>query len=284
MAIRSEYIKRDMRLKIHVSCRDLNSEIEIEKTFADLYKALEKIVESLEDKSIYFFSIEIECGSNTMEPETVGYPQAAYPEGEYNPWEAQRLDFWLSAFKAPHLHQRIKDWFVRLEEVLEQIKGYKRSTEGLWEDEYTQFCEPLISYLANCDIEFVPYYTRLLRRWDLMHEVKQLEVIDAIFRKFGACAETEELLYCRVVETEGQHEIDQVEKLFPFLQEEYGDFTKSLLFRRMVARWHAKELELRTETANAWNSAEWFIFKGCSHKELEDGAKRILDDVVGKSK
>lgn len=98
------------------------------------------------------------------------------------------------------------------------------------EESYTQFAEPLVSNLAIWDLAFVPYYTRLLRLWDLHAEVHQVGVVDAIVRKFGRCAEVEELIFARVAETESQHGIEQLDDLYSFLLEQYGDFTSSDLY------------------------------------------------------
>jgi len=66
--------------------------------------------------------------------------------------------------RAPHLRRRAKDWIVRIEKTL-------KLAETLWEDDETQFGEPLATHMALLDAEFVPYYTRLLRLWDQGHEV-----------------------------------------------------------------------------------------------------------------
>ena len=87
-------------------------------------------------------------------------------------------------------------WIVRIEKTLKLAETLSRSTSSLWEDDVTQFGEPLAAHMALLDVEFVPYYTRLLRLWDQGHQVHMGGAVVEIVNKHGVRAETEELILC----------------------------------------------------------------------------------------
>lgn len=70
------------------------------------------------------------------------------------------------------------------------------------------------------------------------HEVFQGEAITAIFDKYGLCAETEDLLICRMDKGLGQHGYEQMEHFTPALEAHYGDLAQSDFLRRLVQQNH----------------------------------------------
>jgi hypothetical protein len=60
-----------------------------------------------------------------------------------------------------------------------------RSTSSLWEDDTTQFGEPLMLLLAILDITFVAQYQKFLELWDLDHQVEIWAAVDAIVQHHG---------------------------------------------------------------------------------------------------
>jgi hypothetical protein len=195
MAVRVEYDEDQCQLVVQVACKDVKSDREIENTFNDLDTALGKIEEKL-DSDIPFFLIDIEAKGvrpalGLFHPYEDG---AEYDLGSRNPWEVFCPPFWTKTIGAPPLRQRAKDWIVRIEKTLKSADALSRSTASLWEDDETQFGEPLATHLALLDAEFVPYYTRLLRLWDQGHEVHMGGAVVEIVNKHGVRAETEELI------------------------------------------------------------------------------------------
>jgi hypothetical protein len=120
--------------------------------------------------------------------------------------------FWTKASGAPHLRQRVKDWIVRIEKTLKFAETLSRSTSSLWEDDETQFGEPLATHLALLNVQFVPCYTRLLRLWDQGHEVHMGGAVVEIVNKHGVRPETEELIRC-YTEWSGSDELGLLELL-----------------------------------------------------------------------
>jgi len=214
MTIRVEHHESECQLIIHVSCKDVSSDREIGSTFDDLDTALNKIEENLDDSSkIDFFLINLEAkgvppGQGGFDPN-----EAWYPSGPRNPWEVFCPTFWTKASAVPHLRQRTKDWLVRLERTLKLAETHSRSTDSLWEHDETQFGEPLATHMALLDVEFVPYYTRLLRLWDMGHEVHTGGFVDDIVNKHGIRAETEELILCYTEQTGGIDDLGLLELL-----------------------------------------------------------------------
>ncbi|OKO70854.1 hypothetical protein AC628_29870 [Bradyrhizobium sp. NAS96.2] len=107
----------------------------------------------------------------------------------------------------------MKDWLVRLEQTLQLAETNRRSTGSLWEHDETQFGEPVATHLALLDVEFVPYYTRLLRLWDMGHEVHTGGFVDDIVEKHSIRAETEELILVYTEQCGGSDDLGLLELL-----------------------------------------------------------------------
>jgi hypothetical protein len=194
------------QLVAHVVCKDVSSEREIANTFNDLDTALSKIEESLGNRDIYYFLIDIKAKGLRPGPGELDPYDGEHPLGPRSPWEVFCPAFWTKACAVPHLRQRVKDFIVRLEKTLKLAKTYSLSTNGLWEHDETQFGEPLAAHLALLDVEFVPYYTRLLRQWDPGHAVHIGSAVVEIINKHGVRAETKALM-SRYTEWAGSDEL-----------------------------------------------------------------------------
>jgi hypothetical protein len=196
-----------------------------------LFEALEVIQARMSDNEIYYFALDVGGSHRTGE--------------EFNPWTNKNIADWGRLAIRPELRPRLKEWLGALATLLKDAQSSGRSTASLWElDEY-QLGEAAASACAFVDVSLVPCYTRLLRLWDMDHEVRQFDTINEIIEHHGICAQTEELLYVRTVEARGQTGDGQIEHLLPILNKAYGDFTTSTLFRRMVQGMHATDLAWR---------------------------------------
>ena len=111
----------------------------------------------------------------------------------------------------------------------------------------TAFAEPLVSLLALQDLRFVDAYRRLMNQWDMHHEVEQLELIHLIVRTHKMCPEIEQLLYDRATISLGQNGEEQINDIYPLLQQAYGTFTESSLFQRIITWLHAVDMEDRQD-------------------------------------
>jgi hypothetical protein len=196
MTVLANYDEDECQLVVHVTCKDASSDREIDNTFNDIDTALSKIEESLGNSEIYYFLMHIKAKGVSPGPGEFDPYEGDYPLGPRNPWEVFCPPFWTKASAVPHLRRRVKDCLVRLENTLKLAETHSRSTDSLWEHDETQFGEPLATHMALLDVEFVPFYTRLLRLWDPGHEVHMREAVIAIVNKHGIRAETEELIQC----------------------------------------------------------------------------------------
>lgn len=142
----------------------------------------------------------------------------------YTPFGQNEVEMWRVLATAPHIKERMKKWFRDVAELYADAPSFMGA---IWETEDTQFPEVGITAFAVLNLDFVPEYTRFLKLWDMDHEVRQSEEIDAIISHHGITAETEELLITRVTTAIGQCGSDQILELEPVLKAHYGDLSKS---------------------------------------------------------
>jgi hypothetical protein len=213
MSVRTESIESDCLFVANVSCNDISSNEGIENVFDDLNIALAKIQESIGDPQYWRFLIVLVAeGVPATRGEFDPYDGGKYNLGSRNPWEAFCPSFWTNAGKNPQFRRRIIEWIGRLEETLRLAETRELSTESLWEDDQTQFGEPLVTHLALVDVYFVPFYTRLLRLWDLSHEVEQGGAVIEMVNRHGITPETKELILC-YTEVTGSDELGLLDLL-----------------------------------------------------------------------
>jgi hypothetical protein len=232
MPIEVNFDPRHLHLVLSVGSKSLLPGRRGDQTVDKLFEAIQIIRDRMGDKKIYYLCLDI-C-SNHRKGE------------EFTAWTKPAVASWVRIARDRRLRERLKQWLTELEKLLiEANSSAGRSTGGLWEGEETQLGEVAASAFAAADVTFVSFYARLLKVWDTSHEVMQGDTIDSIIENHGICAETEELLYARAVET--GYGVDQIGGLFPILQEHYGDFTKSSLFRKIVETLHARDRAWRVK-------------------------------------
>ena len=110
--------------------------------------------------------------------------------------------------------------------------------EALYESEEAQLGEPALSALAMRYPAFLHTYSRFLDLWDLDHGVHHSEMISFFLKIHGVCPEIEAILMKMVTKYGGDGDLIE-HNARPFLEEIYGDFPESDLFRRMVTEMHA---------------------------------------------
>ena len=79
MTVLVNYDEDQCQLVVHVACKDVSSDREIDNTFNDINTALSKIEESLGNSDIYFFLIDIKArgvapGPGAFDPYEGEYP------------------------------------------------------------------------------------------------------------------------------------------------------------------------------------------------------------------
>lgn len=203
-----------------------------------------------------------------------GFPppdQVDYSEVAFEPWTVENRRFWIEVANIESLRADVFALLQKMEELVRLGQSVETSMWGLWEVDEVQFGEIPAMVLAEHCRAFVPYYTKLLRCWDMDHEVLQLEAIDRIVRAHGICPETEELLFARIAENPGQHGRDQIDNLFPFLQGHYGNFVKSKLFVDVITHIHENE---RPEFV------DHRVFEYSEFDELKDGENEIRSKLA----
>jgi hypothetical protein len=223
----------------------------------DLNAAVDVIMSSLDNDGLYFRAIDI-SGKWTL------------GQGDFDPWEGPSSDAWAKIVKKTGLHDQLWEWLDRIEPIL--AKYLAENFEGLHENEDAQLGEVPASLLALNSPRFVPMYTRLLSAWDLDHGVHQNLVCIGIVKAHGRTPEVEELLYELGVK---HFNTDVFEALRETLSDQYGDFTKSDLFHRIVTDVHTPLPEVSEGKRDLW------IFSYCPNwPELTDAAQRIIAELA----
>lgn len=192
----------------------------LDQIIDQLFEALEIIGSRLADEDIYYHGLNI----------TGKY----HAEESFMPWCDEAVAAWAELATSPIHHERLKAWLVQIEKLIVKANGLDRHTESIWEEDEVQLGEPAISVFAMIDKTFIPYYERLLRVWDMAHEVSQGEMIYEIVKKHGICAETEDLLYCRIIDRPYDGWPHTIEYLYPLLKELCNDLPNHHLFQRIV--------------------------------------------------
>ncbi|MDQ4407112.1 hypothetical protein RBU00_13455 [Rhizobium sp. AN63] len=222
---------------------------------ADLNEISLRLEESLSDKNIWYRVIDL---SGTWSSNEAFYP---WTEINYNAWIELAL------------HSEVLDdlraWFGTLEKLLIRFSQAGRGIPMMETDE-AAFGEVPLSVLAIMYSDFVPIYTRFLDLWEAQDRNQCCEIVTEIVQSHGAMPEVEDLL----VKLVSEHFYDSC--LIPYLRTElenlYGDFPQSALFRKMVEAMHTKEAE------NV--GFERSIFKYCSEWiELTESANAILAEL-----
>lgn len=78
--------------------------------------------------------------------------------------------------------------------------------------------------LAAANRHYLPYYTSLLRHWDMEHCTReQYDTITELALAHGPCPEVDDLIATRLIEAPGQHGFEQFQELHPKIVERYGD-------------------------------------------------------------
>jgi hypothetical protein len=276
MPVKTVFEQSALQLVVSLFPTASSQEEALDQTVDQLFEALQVIRGQLMNKDIYHFAIDI-CGSH---------------EGgdEFDPWSDEAIPAWSQIAVHSRLHGRLEQWLSEVEKLIAEANSGVRSNGSVWElDEY-QLGEVAACAFALVSRNFVPFYVRLLKVWDLDHMSHLPEAIEAIVKRHSICPEIEELLF--ELETSGYGH-GQAEALFPYLQEQYGDFPNSPLFRRMVETLHAKDLAWRISAhenylerlakdsnAKPTNLSKRHIFAYCpSAPALTEAANRLLAEL-----
>ena len=114
-------------------------------------------------------------------------------------------------------------------------------TKSVFESETWQLGELAAASCALADASFVPFHTRLLRLWDLDHEVNQGATIKRIIRRHGLRSEVEELLFVQCVEEPGQGYFLELEDAADLLESKMRrPFASTIAQENRVGHLHEK--------------------------------------------
>jgi hypothetical protein len=189
--IRTEVVPDDAAFIVHVYARKPAAPDDWQKIFDDLDRAMDEIGTKVTDHEITYFQIRLRVKGYDAQ-HLHGRPEEG---GEYrltahDPWGGYSPDFWRSALSDPACRQRVERWVSRHLETLKRAQDAKQNTESLWEDDNTQFGEPLMFLLAAMDVTVVAHYVAFIELWDLDHQVEVWPVIEALLEKYGERPET----------------------------------------------------------------------------------------------
>ena len=213
MSVQSEYFKSDLRLIVSVHCADVASNDGMNNAFDELNIALTKIQEKIGAPEHWYFLIDFVAeGMSPTPAEFDPNEPGEFCMGSHNPWQTFFPSFWMHAIKHPQFRRRTIEWIGRLEETFKLAESLALTTDSLWEDDETQFGEPLLTQLALSDVQFVPFYTKLLALWDMSHEVHTGGAVVEIVDRHGITPEIGELIL-RYTEITGSDDLGLLDYL-----------------------------------------------------------------------
>lgn len=323
-----EIERKSDRLNVNIVCHNIGSDEEALKTFDQLDEAIEIIATHLNERDIYFFGIKIHCKRSLLSRMLSVFGRSSgrkyalnaaaefkqkwvrSSESQFNPWDAVCPDFWIHVLSNETLRGRAKAYLSKLENLLTVANQYGRSTDSLWEHDEIQFGEPLVTLLAMQDLEFVPYYSRLLQQWDMGSEVKQIDEIKQIVLKYGVCDEVVDLLYHRAYDLDAQWHADQITELMPILNSRSKNFYEAATFERIISAFHLSDYFMRQEAFKKYKNEievfnaqvekynnrtnleetdekpycpsipnliiRWNVFENCDDNQLKSAAEKVL--------
>lgn len=297
MPITEHFDENALLLECRIRLTVLRSEQDLADALDEYAKAIDLISNNIHDDNIYYFGITVSLKPDLVKVlnlgTSVGLVKGIAKDRKSwdgrNSWKSVCPEFWIVAYQFPLLRPRIISILDRIEKLLIQVQSVGRSTASLWEDEQTQFGEPLVSLFAFHDVGFVNNYRFLMNLWDMDHEFQQYEVINAIIHVHGMSEETEQLLYDRCLVSGGQNGENQIEELYPLLQQTYGAFTQSRLFERIIADAHSLDMQDRQDALEEYQQMKLADpgasprarneppFHFSDNLELKLGAQRIFE-------
>ncbi len=189
--IRTEFVPADIAFIVHVHASKPAAAGDWQKIFDDLDSAMDEIEAKVSDPDTWSFQIRLRVdGFDAERFFGSGDEDYEYTLTSHDPWDCYSLDFWRSALSDPALRRRVERWVSRYAQTLKRAEKAMRSTASLWEDDTTQFGEPLMLLLALLDVTFVAHYEEFLQLWDLDHQVEIWPAVNAILEYHGRRRET----------------------------------------------------------------------------------------------
>ncbi|MCJ2045411.1 hypothetical protein MKK58_12860 [Methylobacterium sp. J-078] len=220
-------------LSIVLSIRNSGTHVE---TIKDLHKALAKIASSLGKESLYYRAIDL---SGTWRS----------GEEEFNPWAPPNISAWADLARHPETLNDLRAWLEDVERLL--LRHLAEEDTSILEAEEVLLGEVPLSILAVMHLDFVPLYTRFLDVWQDQNGPQQGSIVQEIVEAHGRSKEVEDLLFKLVVYMSGDGDLIEY-NLRKNLEQLYGNFSQSELFRRMVEAMHARGSELQDSTGKRY--------------------------------
>jgi hypothetical protein len=191
--IRTEVVPDDRAFVVHVQASKPTAAGDWQKIFDELDHAMDEIEAKVTDDDTFCFQIRLRVEGFDTE-RFFGFEEGGeYKFTSHDPWDGYSPDFWRSALGEPASRQRVERWVSRYAKTLKCAEKAMRSTASLWEDDTTQFGEPLILLLATMDVTFVAHYEEFLLLWDLSHQVWIWPAVAALLEHHGVRPETSAL-------------------------------------------------------------------------------------------
>ncbi len=235
--------------------------VTVQDKMASLHQALLEISKKSADNSIYFWAIDL---AGTWK---IG-------DDEFDPWSESNLNAWIDLAKCKDSLDPLRAWLNHLEKIL--LLRRKEERAPLWESDVTLFGEVALSVLAIMYLDFVPFYARFLDAWDGENSRQRDSTIQEIVASHGRCPEIEKLIFDLIFHDGIDGDLINY-SLRSDLENMYGDFTKSDLFRRIIEAIHAAGADWQD------NEGNWAIFRYTpSWPELKEKAEEILAELDAK--
>jgi hypothetical protein len=188
--ITTEFAPDDLAFIVNVRASKPATAKDWRKIFDDLDHGMDEIEARVTDPDTWCFQIRLRVdGFETLRLFELEEGRK-YTLTLNDPWDGYSIDLWRSALADPASRQWVERLVARYANTLKRAKEAMRSTESLWEDDDTQFGEPLMFLLAMLDIGFVAQYEKFLELWYVGPPSDILAAIQGIIQRHGKRQET----------------------------------------------------------------------------------------------
>lgn len=258
-----------------VNGHDITTQQGLRAALAEMIALLGQIEELLKERNINYFGLD---PTGNWRPD----------QGMFDPWQEDGVGFWAAIAADSGLRKDAMVWFDAVTALIKRSEKLQSWSESLWECDTSQLGEFGAAVCAIQDLAFVPVYTQFLRLWDMDHEVNQSETISMIVQKHGLCPETEDLLYTRCVDAQGQGGFTELEGASDLLEDKYDNLAEAPLLRKIASAIHAEIYEGRRneweryvskEIARPARIVDRGYFGRSDSSKLHEAATRIVAEL-----
>ncbi|WP_459211672.1 hypothetical protein [Aquimarina rhabdastrellae] len=233
------YFKQDDKKIYHIHCKTLDKKEVIDEALDVVMQVIKKAIS--EGESI----IETTFYENDKEVDYDGV-------------------FWGKVANLKESRDKVEEYIAFI------LNIFETDEEHYWEGDEVQLADIAAYKFAMADKQYIPFYAKCLKCWDMGHEVFQSEHIEEIISKYGWIPEIEELIIARAT-CNGQHDAEQIEELEELILEHNEPLEDSEFYIRFV-----RAIEDKLMTGSGWENYAEYAFPT---KRLLEAAQNIKEKI-----